>query len=348
MVAELVLVAAAILALMAEWLHARRVRRLARLAFGPRARPAPWVILAPPLRVAAIAATAWGLTTLLTIPPKAHAAETLPDNQRRNILLVYDVSPSMRLKDAGPDHNLTRRKRAEVVMESFFSRVPIDQYFFSVVACYSGAKPVVVGTKDVEVIRNILDDLPMQYAFKAGKTDLFSGLIEADKIARPWRPKSTVLILISDGDTVPASGMPKLSASIADVLVVGVGDPRAGTFIDGGQSRQDVATLRQIATRLGGVYHDANEKHLPTDLIRRMTLVPRKGTFEQLTRREYALIACGLGSSLLAILPLLLHHLGTLWRPGVPERRASRNGDGRRRTAVVSFEAKGGENAVPW
>ncbi len=107
-------------------------------------------------------------------------------------MLVLDVSPSMRLKDAGPERDQSRMKRASDVMESFFQRVPMDQYLMSVVACYNGAKPVVVATKDIEVVRNILDDLPMHFAFRAGKTDLFSGLEEAAKIAQPWRPRSTL------------------------------------------------------------------------------------------------------------------------------------------------------------
>ena len=45
----------------------------------------------------------------------------------------------------------------------------------------------------------------------------------------------------------------RMPASVAGVLVVGVGDPQAGMFIDGHQSRQDVSTLRQIAARLRGV-----------------------------------------------------------------------------------------------
>ena len=40
MVAEVSALAAAIVMLLAEWIHARRVRRLATLAFGPRGRPA--------------------------------------------------------------------------------------------------------------------------------------------------------------------------------------------------------------------------------------------------------------------------------------------------------------------
>ena len=316
MVAETAALGVALIVLIAEVLHARRVARVARLAFGPSGRPALWVALVPALRVGAMAGVTWGLVTLILLKPKTHQAEAIPDNQKRHVLLVLDVSPSMRLKDAGADHEQTRRARASSVMESFFQRVPIEQYLMSVVAVYNGAKPVVVATKDMEVIRNIMSDLPMQFAFQVGKTDLFAGIAEADKIARPWRPKSTLILLVSDGDTVPATGMPKLPASVSDVLVVGVGDPRAGSFIDGRQSRQDAGSLRQIAARLGGTYVDANEKHLPTDLLTRLTVIPRAGVFEQQTKREYSLIAVGTGAGLLALLPVLLHHFGTRWRPG--------------------------------
>jgi Ca-activated chloride channel family protein len=315
--AELAALAAAILAGAAEQLHARRCRRLSWLAFGPKRRPAPWARLAPWLRVAALAALCWGLATLLTLPPKVHVAQTIPDRERRHILIVLDVSPSMRLKDAGPSGDQSRMKRSAVVMESFLERVPVELYLLSVVACYNGAKPVVVDTKDLEVVRNIFNDLPMHHAFAAGKTDLFSGLAEAAKIAHPWPPKSTLLLMLSDGDTVSTTGMPKMPASVADVLIVGVGDPRHGSFIDGRMSRQDTSTLRQIAARLGGIYHDGNQKHLSSVLLAQLTVIPRKTPFEQLTRREYALIACGLGAGLLALLPVLLHQFGTRWRPGV-------------------------------
>ncbi len=322
--AELAALAVAILALAAETLHAARIRRLARLAFGPGQKPAPWARMAPALRVIALAALCWGLITLLELPPKVHVAETIPDNERRHVLIVLDVSPSMRLKDAGPSADQSRMKRASVVMESFLQRVPIELYLLSVVACYNGSKPVVVDTKDLEVVRNIFGDLPMHYAFSAGKTDLFSGLGEAARIARPWQPRSTLLLMLSDGDTVPATGMPKLPASVADVLIVGVGDPRQGSFIDGRMSRQDTSTLRQIAARLGGVYHDGNSKHISTATLNAMTVIPRKTAFEKLSRREYALLACGIGASLLALLPILLHQFGTRWRPGVPRSPAIR------------------------
>jgi len=315
---ETAAIGAALLVAMAEILHTRRVRRIATLAFGPTGRPSPWARFAPLIRIAAVSALTWGLGTLLVLPPKMHAAEALPDSQRRHVVVVLDVSPSMRLRDAGPNADQSRMQRAAAVMESMLQRIPVEMYLLSVVACYNGAKPVVVDTKDLEVVRNIFGDLPLHYAFPAGQTDLFSGLEEAVKIAQPWQPRSTLMIMFSDGDTVPATGMPKLPASIADVLIIGVGDPRTGSFIDGRMSRQDAGTLRQIATRLGGTYHDGNQKHVSSMLLSTLTVIPRKTTFEQLTRREYALIACSLGGLALAFLPMLLHYHGTRWRPGVP------------------------------
>jgi Ca-activated chloride channel homolog len=333
--AELAAVATAILAAAAESLHARRSRRLARLAFGPDRRPAAWARLAPILRVVALAALCWGLVTLLELPPKVHVAGAIPDSQRRHVLIVLDVSPSMRLKDAGPNVDQSRMKRASAVMESFLDRVPVDLYLLSVVACYNGAKPVVVDTKDLEVVRNIFGDLPMHYAFPVGKTDLFSGLTEAARIAHNWQPRSTLLLMLTDGDTVPAVGMPRMPASIGDVLIVGVGDPRQGTFIDGRMSRQDASTLRQIAARLGGTYHDGNAKHISTATIKNLTVIPRKGVFDRLSRREYALIACAVGAMVVAFLPVLLHYLGTRWRPGVRIAIPTRHAADREATAVA-------------
>jgi len=312
--------ALALLALAAETLHARRCRRVAALAFGPGRRPQAWARLAPLLRVAALGALTWGMMTLLLLPSRAHKTAEAPGGEYRHLLLVLDVSPSMRLEDAGSDGKQSRRRRAADLLTSFFERVPINLYRVSVVATYTDAKPVVLDTSDLEVVHNILNDLPMHFAFRAGPTDLFAGIKEAVRIAHPWQPASTTLVIVSDGDTVPSTGMPKLPASIKNVLVVGVGDAQGGKFIDGHQSRQDTSTLRQVAVRLGGVYHNGNDKHLPTDLLKQITFTGGSGVFEKLTRREYALICCGLGAAVLALLPLALHYAGTRWSPGVPAR----------------------------
>lgn len=319
MVAVLVACGAAVVTAAAELLHARRCRSLARLAFGPSQRPAAWVFLAPVLRVGAVSALAWGLVTLMFVQPMTYRAESVPDSERRHLVLILDVSPSMALEDAGPEGTQSRKARVSALVRSLFERVAMSQYLISVIACYNGSKPVVEDTKDMEVVRNILDDLPMNYAFEVGKTDLFSALDEVAELARPWNPRSALVVLLSDGDTVPASGLPTMPASVSDVLLVGVGDPRKGSFIDGGMSRQDVSTLRQLAARLRGTYHNGNEKHIPSEILQRLTASAGESTFETLTEREYALMAVGAGGLVLAFLPLALHGFGTRWRPGVPE-----------------------------
>lgn len=321
MVAELAAIGAAILTAFAELLHAARMRRMGQLAFGPTGQPALWARTAPMLRLASVAAVTWGMVTLILLQPMVHHSEIVTDGEHKHIVMVLDVSPSMRLQDAGTTKDESRMKRARSVMESFFQRVAMEQFRVSVVATYTDAKPVVEDTKDLEVVRNILGDLPMHYAFASGQTDIFAGLEAAFAMARPWQPKSTTLILVSDGDTVPATGMPKPPASIGNVLVVGVGDPVKGKFIDGKNSRQEVSTLRQTAMRLGGFYHNGNEKHLSTDLLKQLTANKQESPFEQLTRREYALIACGSGAAMLAFLPLLLHYLGTTWKPGANRKK---------------------------
>ncbi len=316
---EVVAFLALCLALLAEVLHARRSRRLAHLAFGPGGRPAFWARGAGFLRAASIGAVAWGLSVLLLLEPRGFdsaGTDLSNEGDYEHVMLVLDVSPSMRLVDAGPSGEQSRMQRARDLVDSFFARVPLERYRVSVVAFYNGAKPVVIDTADLEVVRNILGDLPMHYAWKSGQTRLFDGLEAAAEIAKPWNPGSTTLLVISDGDTVPASGMPRLPASIKSTLIIGVGDSRVGKFIDGRQSRQDVPTLRQVAARLQGTFHNGNDKHLASTLIAGAVGAGEESAFERLTRREYALIAAFLGALMLALLPLCLHHFGSGWRPG--------------------------------
>jgi Ca-activated chloride channel family protein len=318
-VETLAILGATFLCALGEWLHQRRVQRVAELSFGPSKKPRAFARLWPLLRTAAFAALAFGLVSLLQIEPKVHKTGVLSESELQHLVLVLDVSPSMRLIDAGPSQKQSRMQRASDVMESFFRRVPVEQYRISVVATYNGAKPVVVDTSDLEVVRNILGDLPMHYAFPSGRTDIFAGLAEAAKIAQPWRPKSTVVALVSDGDSVPALGMPKMPPSVRRVLVVGVGDATTGKFLDGHLSRQDRSTLRQVAARLSGVYHDGNLQHLSTETLELLTNTSGESALEKLTRREYALIAIAIGAALLALMPVLLHRAGTGWRPGVAQ-----------------------------
>src|SRR6266516_3454675 len=272
MTALLLTLVVILLAALAEWLHARRCRRVARLAFGPGGA----------------------------------RSDLIPEGSYRHLVLALDVSPSMQLKDAGPEGKQSRAERASAVLMSLLGRIATDQALISIVAFYTDAKRVVVDTFDMEVVKNALNDLPLDLAFDTGKTKLLDGVRESAELAKPWQPGSAPLVVVSDGDTILDSGMPELPRSIQRTLVVGVGDARAGRFIDGHQSRQDFSTLRQLAGRLRGDYFDANEKHLPSALLTALSKsLPLRDAHER-GRRELALAAAGLGGFILAGLPLAL------------------------------------------
>lgn len=318
----IITVVAGVLVLLAEVLHRLRIRRIKRLAFGPSGRPAPWTALVPLLRAVSAAAVAWGLATLLfDVQPKMHRIDARGDGDWKHLVLVLDVSPSMRLEDAGPDKNQSRKDRARDVLDSMFGRVAIGQYKISIVATYTGAKPVVIDTKDSEVVSNVLRDLPMHYAFKSGETRLFDGLEEAMKIAKPWPKDSTTIVVASDGDTIPPTGMPRMPPSVSGALVVGLGDPVKGSFINGRNSRQDISALRQMALRLGGTYHNGNERHVASSVLSAITSSGDSEKLLQLSRREYALLAIAVGGAILALLPLLLQFFGSRWAARKPIQR---------------------------
>ncbi len=313
MVAEWIALGVALVASIAEGLHQRRIRHVAYLAFGPSGRPAAWTRLATPIRVISLAAVTWGLVTLLLLPPQVFRGRQQRPSGEQHLIVLLDVSPSMLLKDAGPTGRQSRRRRAGDLLRSFFRRIDIDQYKVTLIAVYNGAMPVVVDTRDPDVVDNILDDLPMHFAFDPGKTKLLAGLKQAAEVSRTWKPGSAIVIILSDGDTVPSTGMPRMPAAVRSALVVGVGDVRKGAYIDGALSKQDQSTLRQIAIRLGGEYHDGNQHHIPSDLVLQVVGSGGRAEKRPWTRREYALLALGLGASLLAGLPLALAVAGARW-----------------------------------
>ncbi len=313
------LAAAAVALLLAasEILHARRVRGVGGLAFGPGGRPSGWTRAAPALRVLSGAAAAFGLVTLLLIEPASRGGKSLDPARLRHLVVVLDVSPSMRLADAGPDGKETRRARAAALVRGVLSRVPTDRHRVSVVAVAGGALPVVVDTRDGDVLANILDDLPLSFAFRAGKTDLFAGLAEAARIARDWKPGSATVLVVTDGDTVPSTGLPRMPPSVSGTLLVGVGDVSTGRFIDGHMSRQDAGTLRQVAVRSGGIYHDGNAKQVPTVALQASGMLPQDRIADRIGLREWAITAAVAGTSFLALLQAALAVAGTRFRPGV-------------------------------
>lgn len=314
----LLALATLVLATGAEWRHLGRVRNVAALAFGPGKKASLAGKSAPFIRIFGLSILVWGVVTLLLLPPAAHRStvKEVEAKERQHLLLILDVSPSMRLRDAGPGGKESRMARARAIVESIIARTAHDKLHTTVIAVYNGAKAVVVETRDLEILHNLMDDLPMHQAFPSGKTKLLDGLTEAAATAAKWPRDSATLVMISDGDSVPAAGMPKMPPSVGGVLVAGVGDPLKGSFIDGHHSRQDGSTLRQIATRLGGEYHDGNMKLVPTAMLQRLGTLATDNSTRLPSQRELAIFLTTLGAVLLAGLPLLLHFAGSRWNPG--------------------------------
>lgn len=315
--AILVAATTAVIATGAELLHARRITKVRHLAFGPSGNFSAFTVLTPIFRVIFLSSLAWALTVLFHLEPKAHRAKVkeIEPKERRHLLLVVDVSPSMRLQDSGEDESASRTDRASKLVQSLLKRITDEKLHITLVAVYNGAKPVVQESRDAEVVLNFLDGLPLSSVFPVGKTRLFDGLEEAAKIARDWPPNSATLLLVSDGDTVPATGMPKMPPSIEGALVMGVGSPTKGSMIDGRQSRQDIGALQQIASRLGGQYHDGNMRHVPSSVLSELGSLKTDQDKLKLTLREYALITGVVSALGLALLPVLLYFFASPFKP---------------------------------
>ena len=292
----------------AEGLHRRRIDRVAHLAFGASGKPRRWVATAPIVRVLATSTTLWGLTVLWLLQPRTVEKEPTQEASK-HLLICLDASPSMFVEDSGPDGKTKRAVWAGAVIQAILDRLDTETTRVTVFAVYTKSIPVIEDTFDRNVVRNLLDGLPLYAAFDSGPTRLSTGINDALSYARQWKAKSATLLIVSDGDSEETVQVRTIPSSIADTIVVGVGDPVRPTMIAGHRSTQDVQSLRALATKLRGVYHQGNNKHLPTDIVEQLTMV-RPRIAEGIGLRELALVMTGLGGSLLAFIGPALNLFG--------------------------------------
>ncbi|BCX48376.1 hypothetical protein HAHE_22840 [Haloferula helveola] len=313
---SLALAAAAITAAVAalgEWLHARRVRRIAPLAFGPSGRPRHWTRPMPILRVVAIAAAAWSLVTLVSFDNRTRERRT-GNNVDRHLVVLLDVSPSMLLDDAGEAGDMTRNARAAEVLKSVLDQVPDDHVRLTAIAFYTEARMLVEQCRDRELLLHLASGTPFHITYKPGRTDILASVNKAGTLIKDLPRKSATLLVLSDGDSLPPSGLQPLPSSVDQVVVVGVGDPARGAFIDGHQSRQDTSNLGQLARRLGGRYYDCNYRPLPREALESLTAENPTGSIWRTDRRMLALLLLSLSTATLCLIPLLLDAFGSPWR----------------------------------
>ncbi len=332
----LVGLAAAAIVAVAEWRHAARVRRVARLAFGPEAHPAAWARLAPSIRIAGALLATFGAMVLLRFDPIETEVEPNP-RAARQLLVVLDVSPSMNLSDAGPGNEKRMRGVwAGEVLRGILDRLDMQDTRVSLIACYTKAVPMLRDSSDKELVANLMDGLPLYTAFTAGETDLQSGIDAAYEMAKGWARRSTTLVVITDGDlSAPLSPGPR-PASIADAIVIGVGDPNRPTQIAGHASRQDQWVLKSLAAKLGGHYHEGNSRHLPREVLESLTMIAPRIS-DAVGTRELGIVSLVAGSAMLGLIGPLLLRFGA---PGSPASRPA--ADELRGGSVSSLASTGG------
>ena len=297
---------------LAEWLHVRRIRAVGRLAFGPAGKGRFWTAFVPWLRPLAFAAFAWGLAVMIEIRYAEDADQKARAKEATRLIFVADLSPSMKLKDAGSDGKASRQERIRESVEGVLMRVS-GNLRFGVVGFYTDAHAVVMEARDPELVRNVFNGLPVHLLMRGGRTDLATAINHALKEVADLPEGSARLLIYTDGDSLPLQPLNPLPKSVKQVLVLGVGNPHKGLFIDGHQSRQDPEVLNTVARSLDGQYFDINEKNLSTEALGDLVVkspLPKSG----LDLAQWALLAMLLGSAFLAFIPVFLQYIGAHWQ----------------------------------
>ncbi len=313
-----------LLVALAEWLHSRRVHVAERLAFGP-VGARRWTRCVPLVRAASLAAFTWGLVTLVLLHLGGDQHEkNAADGDATRLVFVADLSPSMFLVDAGPEGTLTRQDRMRDVVDGILKRVS-GNLRFGVIGFYTESIPVVMEARDPELVRNVFNGLPLSYAMPVGQTDLGKAVNDTLKHVAGFPNGSTRMIIFTDGDSVSLAPINERPKSVKEVLVLGVGNPTKGTYIDGHQSRQEGDTLQRLATALGGIYDDVNTQHLATTALGDL-VVPLAALRKGLSLAQLAVLAMVLGALLNACISIAQEFFGSTWRVNVNERRTANGG----------------------
>jgi Ca-activated chloride channel family protein len=298
---------AGVLVVFAEKMHATRVALSVPLAFGPTHSLAAWIKILPALRGVLMGAAVWALMTLIAMDGAKAAARS---NEERHLVVLLDVSPSMLIEDASPARNQRRALRAAEVLESVLNRAPGDHLKVWLSAFYTTQKPLIQESVDRNLILYMARDLPLHIAFKTGKTNLLDAVNKTAAQCAHLRRGSTTLLVLSDGDTVSDTGLAPLPPAIHKVIIAGIGDTAKGEFIDSHVSRQDTASLSQLARRLHGRFYDANTRHIPSDSLTSLMASTSPKNFTGIDTKTVAIAIITCVALMQAGIPFLLQWFG--------------------------------------
>jgi Ca-activated chloride channel family protein len=302
--------------LFCEWLHSRRVKKVAPLAFGPTGKPRLWTKTVPLFRALVLGGMAWALVYLLMTPQELlverAGPKQVPAEEIEHTLLLCDLSPSMMLMDAGETGELTRRDQMKKVVTSIADRFG-KQVRYTLVCFYTRPVPMVKDASDKAILYNVLDDLPIEKAIGPGKTDLAAAINKSLELLTDLPEKSATMIVVTDGDTIELTELNAVPPSIKKALVLGVGNTQEGISIDGHLSRQDPTVLTYIASHLKGDYINVNEKLLGSGAISDLVPAGSATVERRWTVADYAMMFFIASACLYAFLPLLQEFFGSAW-----------------------------------
>ena len=211
---------------------------------------------------AAIAALA--LTALVVALARPHATVAVPV-ERASVVLVTDVSRSMRASDVEP----TRLDAARSAAEAFLARVP-DELRVGAVAFSSAPHSVLPPTHDRDRVRLHLETLDAD-----GSTATGDGLAQAlalvtddaaDERGEEQRRPPAAVVLLSDGKRTtgrdPLEVARDARAARVPIYTVSLGTP--GAVIEGSNGAPlpvppDPETMARIASASGGETFDVSE-----------------------------------------------------------------------------------------
>jgi Ca-activated chloride channel homolog len=245
--------------------------------------------------------------------------------ERATVVLLVDVSGSMRAEDVAP----TRLEAARAAMHTFLDKVP-KEIRVAVVAFSDGPEVVVPPTSDRNLARAGIDLLAPGFGTALGDglaraAELAAGVGEEGALGKApvdANGKSlAAVLLLSDGkqtrgELTPDEGAAKAKDARVPVYAIALGtDTGTIEVFRFGQTQTvsvppDRATLRQVAAETGGEYFDAPDAARLTAVYQR--LGSRVGRANEEREVSVAFVAAG------ALLALGAIGLATIRAPRLP------------------------------
>jgi Ca-activated chloride channel homolog len=203
------------------------------------------------------------MMALLVVGFAQPAAAVQVPRERATVIIAVDVSPSMGAEDVSPDRLAAARGAAH----DFVDLLPA-QFNVGLVAFAGDAQVVVAPVTDRDALRAGIDRLTVGTVPRPGTAigDAIAASLRAvrtvDAQASAEPPPARAVIL-SDGantaGTEPAAAADQAAAAELPVDTISVGTPDGVIDQDGNPQPVPVdgETLREVASRTGGSYHEA-------------------------------------------------------------------------------------------